>query len=294
MQKVAGLLDVPGAPADPKAPTTTAPEAPPPPPPVSRSAPARQKQATSPKPAPERKLQALPKSEEIPLDPETAQHIDAINLTPEGYQQFFQQIDESWFGYAQGHIKFNPERVPIPQGKTEYVTAHFTAMYTNQDGSSPIPLGEMAVQRLLDFEATREGPQCCGMNFIIDRNGRVIQTAPYNAKLRHNPPYDGKTTGFEIEATWQNTVSTTQFESATYLIIAMLANEHLLGTKDIGALFPGHGEMRDILRATHPELRKKWGIRDDFDAPVMRAWRAKVEAFLTANPNLAELTQPLR
>jgi hypothetical protein len=265
----------------------------PPPPAAPPQAPKPEPPPAPPPPAPERKLQSIPKSEVVPLDLETAQHIEAINLTPEGYQQFFQNLDMTWFGYTQGHNKFNPARVPIPQHRTQFVTAHFTAEYTNALGlDKSQPIGDMDVKRLVDWEASRGGPVCCAMNFIIDRNGHVFQLAPFNAKLRHNPPFDGITTGYEVEATWQNTVTPKQFEAATYLTLAMLVNEHLLGTKSIGDLFAGHGEVRDKLRAEHPEMRK-WGIRNDFDEPVMQAWRTKVEAFIQANPNLAELTHPL-
>lgn len=235
--------------------------------------------------------------------PEAIASLEAMNLTVEGYQAFFSNIDLSWFDYAQDYINFNPAFVSDPQyagehaihqGVTQWITPHFTASYTNspEAGTSEVPVGEMRVDRLIDFLGTARGVPCCGVNFIIDRHGRVIQTAPYQAKLRHNPPYDGLTTGFEIEAMYERQLTTAQFESATYLTIAMLVNDGLMGTKPLVDGFRGHGETRDIHRSETGD--RKWDIRNDFDKPIMDVWRAKIAEFLQLNPNVFEFTQPLR
>jgi hypothetical protein len=270
-------------------PTTTLPPESIPPPPPPETLP----------PPPESIAVAASNPEITPASPEVVAAIEAMQLTPEGYQQFLAGIDPAWFDYAQGHANFNPARVSDPsyagdeaiaQNSTEFVTAHYTASFTNPDGPGQEPVGEMDVQRLIDFMANRGNP-CCAVNFLIDRNGHTYQLAPFQAKLRHNPPYDTKTVGFEVESAYQPR-NTAQYEAMSYLTIAILQNEGLLSARPLTDIFKGHGEMRDAYRHEHPGT----GLdqRNDFDQPVMDVLRPKIDAFLQANPNIAELTTPLR
>jgi len=226
-----------------------------------------------------------------PLDTSTMEALNGMELTAEGYEKFFETIDMSWFDYAQSYSNFNPSRVPIAQNPTEWVTAHFTASYSNSDGPSPEPVGEMDVKRLIDFMANRGNP-CCGVNFFIDRDGRAIQVAPYQAKLRHNPPYDDKTVGFEMEAAFQHQLTSAQLDTASYITIASLQLDGLLDPATLQQRFHGHGEDRDNFRDNHPD--SKWDERNDCDAPIMDAWRQKMLEFIQKNPDIAQLTQQLR
>lgn len=236
--------------------------------------------------------------------PETLASLDGMQLTLEGYQAFFTGIDYTWYDYTQSLIDFSPLLVSnpqyagkdaIPQNATEWITAHFTAGYTNfnEIGAAPVPTGlEMDLKRLIDFSEFQRGHPCCGFNFVIDRNGRVFQLAPFNAKLRHNPPYDGRTTGFEIEAAVQEQITAKQYEQTSYLVMAMLANEGRLDPDGLAQYFHGHGEDRTKLRAADPHTT--WDVRSDFNEPVMNIWREYLANFIRSNSNIATISQQLR
>ncbi len=236
--------------------------------------------------------------------PEVLAGFDAMNLTPEGYQAFFTGIDMTWFDYSQSLVDFSPLLVSnpefagddaIPQNATEWVTAHFTAGYTNYNEIGPAPLAiglDMDLKRLIDFSDRERGHPCCGFNFVIDRSGRAFQLAPFGAKLRHNPPYDGRTTGFEIEAATQGQITNVQYEQASYLVIAMLQQEGKLDPNGLAQYFHGHGEDRDKYRAENPGTT--WDVRNDFDAPVMGLWRDYLTTFIRNNPTIGALSQSLR
>ncbi|MBA3758442.1 N-acetylmuramoyl-L-alanine amidase [Candidatus Saccharibacteria bacterium] len=226
-----------------------------------------------------------------PVSPEAKTAIEAMDLTVEGYQNFFNTIDQSWFDYAQSYANFSPTNSGIAQNATEWVTAHFTASYNNSDGTADQPVGEMNVRQFIDLMGNRGRP-CCGINFIIDRNGRVIQTAPYNAKLRHDPPGDGRSVGFEVEAAQEKQMTTEQYESAAYLTIAILENEAILVNRPLNELFRGHGEMRDQYREQNPGTDLEQ--RNDFDAAIMEIYRPEITAFINNTPDLRALTGVLR
>lgn len=223
--------------------------------------------------------------------------VESMNLTPEGYASFMESINYTFFDFAQQYIEFNPTLVPISQNTSSVFVWHFTVLGFNGDGVS-IPADQTNVGEFIRFLATRydESPRnthlCCGVNWFIDRNGGVYQLAPLNAKLRHNPPFDEVNTGVEVEAANQDALTSAQYESLSYLSIAVLQNQTLLGNYPIDQIVKGHGEMRDTWNAEHPEARRD--SRDDFDAPISQLLRQKIAIFLQTYPEVTSLTKPIR
>jgi hypothetical protein len=232
-----------------------------------------------------RSLQTSASSEVLPLDLRTKVAIDSMGLSIEGYKEFVATgVDSSTLDQAQQYANFNPSRTTTPQHATRFITAHFTASYINFDKSDKTrPIGsDVDINGLLDFEGHRGNP-CCGFNFFIDRNAHVYQFAPFTAKLRHNPPYDDITTGWEAEAYVQGDITAQQYEAAGYLSIMMWQADAGIRDQAFSSILHGHGHDRDKLRAEHPELRDKWEIRNDFDEPAKNYYVDHLQKFIDAN-----------
>jgi len=231
------------------------------------------------------------------VDAATALAMSRMQLSPEGYRAFLRHIDRSDFDYAQEFIEFDPDRVPIRQGRSQVFVWHFTAFYRNADGPSSTPKGDMEMRPFIRGLAQRgdeDSPAdhvCCGVNWVIDRHGPAHQLAPLNAKLRHNPPYDSINTGVEIEAGRQSEITTTQYETTAYLTVAVLDAQRLLGRKPLSEIVKGHGEMRDAYREQHPDSH--FGVRNDFDEPESRLLRQAIQGFLQAHPEVIQLRPQL-
>lgn len=213
---------------------------------------------------------------------ETTAAIDAMVLTKAGYREFVRRVNHSHLSYAQGWTDFNPRRVDIPQGPSRAFVWHFTVDYFNTTGPAAAPQGRPAPRQLVRFMARRTGV-CCGVNWFVDRNGRTHRLAPLHAKLRHNPPYDSVVTGVEVEAADQKSVTTKQYEALAYLTMRVLHRQGLLRTEPLRKTVRGHGEMRDAYLERNP--RARWGERDDFDQPVSKLLRTRINRFLAAHPN---------
>ena len=208
----------------------------------------------------------------------TVAAVDAVELTSAGYQAFRSSVDERHVPFAQQHADFNPRRVDVGQGPSKVFVWHYTYHYFNRDGPALKPVGRASPRQLVSFMASRWGV-CCGVNWFIDRDGRVFRLAPLDAKLRHNPPYDSVVTGVEVEAGAQELVTTAQYEQLAYLTIHVLRRQGHLPTSDpLRRVVRGHGEMRDAYLERNPDAR--WDARDDFDEPVATLLRRKISQFL--------------
>ena len=208
----------------------------------------------------------------------TVAAVEAVELTPAGYQAFRSRFDERHVPFAQRHTDFNPRRVAVSQGPSKVFVWHYSYQYFNRDGPALKPVGQASPRQLVAFMAGRWGV-CCGINWFIDRDARVFRLAPLNAKLRHNPPYDRVVTGVEVEAGAQELVTTEQYEQLAYLTIHVLRRQGHLPTADpLRRVVRGHGEMRDAYLERNPGAR--WDDRDDFDEPVATLLRQKVKRYL--------------
>ena len=208
----------------------------------------------------------------------TVSAVDAVELTPAGYQAFRSRIDERHVAFAQRHGDFNPRRVDVSQGPSRVFVWHWTLQYFNRDGPALKPVGRASPRQLVSFMARRPGV-CCGVNWFIDRDARVFRLTPLNAKLRHNPPYDSVVTGVEVEAAAQEFVTTAQYEQLAYLTIHVLRRQDHLPTADpLRRVVRGHGEMRDAYLERNPD--SGWDERDDFDEPVATLLRQKIRRYL--------------
>lgn len=208
----------------------------------------------------------------------TVSAVEAVELTPAGYQAFRSSVDERHVPFAQRHVDFNPRRVAVWQGPSKVFVWHYTFHYFNRDGAALKPVGRASPRQLVSSMARRWGV-CCGVNWFIDRDARVFRLAPLDAKLRHNPPYDGVVTGVEVEAGGQELVTTEQYEQLAYLTIHVLRRQGHLPTSDpLRRVVRGHGEMRDAYLERNPGAR--WDRRDDFDEPVATLLRQKIKRYL--------------
>ncbi len=216
-------------------------------------------------------------------------------LTVEGYNQFLNSIDSSPIEYSSQFREFNQDLISslVEQKQSEIFNLHLTVAYANdQPGFGSEMLGNFNVLNMVKSMALRgEGinTQCCGINWMIGRAANTYQTAPLNAKLNHNPPYDGIATGVEIEANEQASITSDQYVEAGYLSIAVLDTQELLGRKPLSEILQGHGEMRDRIidewNATHSP-NERLGVRDDFDFPESELFRYYVQQFLDRHPEI--------
>lgn len=237
----------------------------------------------------------------LSIDPRVEQAMHGMRLTPEGYANFLASLDTTKLPNTQIFREFNPAKIisDILQGPSEIFVLHFTVKYANE-GLGPEfndhMIGNFDVLKLVSGMAGRNGHggQCCGINWMIGRHGNTYQTAPLNAKLNHNPPYDSISTGVEIEAGEQAAITTAQYEPAAYLAIAVLDTQNRLGKFPLQDILKGHGEMRDAIidewNASHPN--QKLGVRDDFNAPETKLFRYYVQEFLDRHPEIIG-TRPL-
>lgn len=223
------------------------------------------------------------------IDPRVEEAIDAVSLTPEGYQQFLDSINYRHQEYAQQFPEFNPNQNGVSQNpaETEYATWHFTVI-------------DMEVPDLVRTVATRGDDSstpdhtCCGFNNVIDNdpNQTFYQLAPWEAHLSHNPPDDNKQVGTEVMAATQADITTIQYEKLSYWTIAVAKMKGWLGNRAIADYARGHGEERDKFKANHPE--SKLGSRDDFDGEVAERLRQEITEDLTAHPEIMDIEPALR
>lgn len=234
---------------------------------------------------------SLKRAEVQPMSDMTKNNLDNMDLSAERYQSFVNTIDTSHLDFAQSYTTFNPDKVAIEQRRTEFFTLHYTAFYSNFGKSSKTePVGDMDVRKLIDSMGSR-GNVCCGINWILARNGKVFQTAPVAAKLRHNPPFDSITTGVEVEASNQEAITSEQYETLSYLTIAVLKHQGLLD-EELERVVHGHGEDRDKYRQNNPE--SNWDVRNDFDSAVSKYFRSKVALFLNQNQDIKDINVLLK
>lgn len=234
----------------------------------------------------------LSKIESKRADQERAREaVKQVKLTPQGYVNFTKSINTSYLAYAQTFPEFNPNKVPIRQGKSKVFVWHYTTFYLNQNGLAKKPQGDMDVDRFVKSLARRgddntpPNRHCCGVNWLIDRHGTTHQLAPLNAKLRHNPPYDSVNTGVEIESVTQGDITTKQYESLGYLTAFALNGQGLLYKEPLDDIAKGHGEMRDSWNKRNPY--NTYDQRNDFDADISGLMRSKIQDLLDIMPKLS-------
>ncbi len=230
------------------------------------------------------------------IDPTVEANIGNMKLSIEGYKQFLQSVDYSFFDTAQQLTEFNPRLVPIAQQPTQFITMHFTAFFRNENGPGPLPIGKMDSLNFVLGMAKRYDDQndhkCCGINAVVDRDGVIHQFAPITAKLRHNKGRDGITTGLEFEAAQQSQITTRQYEQGAYMLIAMWQTDPSLRGKPFSSIAEGHGETRAEDRAKHPELHLD--VRTDFMNPASEWYRRNIQPFINQNPEVTVTPTHLR
>lgn len=228
-----------------------------------------------------------------PLQPETAASIEAMRLSPEGYQNFLDSIDTSLTEYAHQHPEFDPARNGFNHSrKTEWVTIHHTAMYANAGGEDPSrPIGDPDPRTLIDFMATRGNTdtppehKCCAVQFFNDRNGKMWQFTSRSTKVRHDYGYEEISVGLETEGIDEQ-FTTAQFENIVYWSIAILNAEGLLqDDQPLARKMRGHEETRDEYNATSGHRQSE---KQDGDPAIMNKLREKTTEFLNANPGVLE------
>ncbi len=223
-----------------------------------------------------------------PLQPETEANIEAMQLSPEGYQEFLNNIDTSYIEYARQHQEFDPSRNGFNQErKTEWVTIHHTVMYANAGGEDTSrPIGDPDPRTLIDFMAARGNSdsrpdnKCCAVQFFNDRNGKMWQLTPRSAKVRHDFGYEEVSVGLETEGIDEH-FTTPQFESIVYWSIAVMNAEGLLQDgQPLSRKMRGHEETREEYNATSG---RKQSHKQDGDPAIMNRLRQKATEFLHAN-----------
>ncbi len=235
----------------------------------------------APKPAP-----VLAASELIPappeLDPRIAEALSRVNLTIEGYKEFLAKLDTSHLQHAQELTEFNPQKVAIPQNKTEFITLHNFGYHTEPN---------LDIDKFAEGMAKRgdtDNPPdhvCCGVNLAVLTTS-TVQLAPISAKLRHNKGYDGRTIGIETQADNQAGVTTFEYEEISYASVAMLKHEGLL-KKPIDQTIKGHGETRQKYNSDHPG--NELDAKVDFNKPESDVLRSHISKLLATNPEIQDL-----
>lgn len=216
------------------------------------------------------------------------------NMSIDGYNRFLQSIDSSPLEYSSQFREFNQDAISalIPQLQSEFLNLHFTVVYANDTpGFGETMIGDFNVNNMIRSMAGRGGfeTKCCGANWMIGRAANTFQTAPLNAKLNQNEPFDSISTGVEFEANAQAAITSDQYEEGGYLSVAVLDTQRLLGQKPLTDILKGHGEIRDRIidewNATHPP-DERLGVRDDFNFPESELFRYYVQQFLDRHPEI--------
>lgn len=219
--------------------------------------------------------------------PHEYKNIQNMRLTCEGLKQALSNIDMNYYDLAQNNPKFNPMVMAargISQGPTEFHTLHVTAGYYNSDGTeTKTPVGEPSVPRFIDVIDRSDDPRCCGVNQYIDRNGTIYWLAPSAAKLRHNPGYDGVTTGKEMEGFTLPDLSVKQLEASAYVDLGNRIKDGLAHLS-LQQLIRGHAETRAAYKRANPNSH--WPAKQDWYEGPTAAYRQKLQEFINANPDL--------
>ncbi len=220
--------------------------------------------------------QAPAQPDPVPEDPERpttppniSERIASVELSLKGYEQFKKNLDTSYMKIAAQKRAFGGKGLSVEQGKLEIITWHFTTLYVNEDGSDASrPSGKADPQRLIDSMDGRKGPNCCGIQFFTDRDGKTFQFTDLDQRVKHNPPYDERSLGLEIESDLQENVTTDQYEEAAYWAAFIIENTDISTKGPLEDIVGGHAEQR----AHHPSLDG----RSDFPAEVSTQLRAKL------------------
>ncbi len=232
------------------------------------------------------------------VNPIVNERMRAMNLTPEGYNAFLKNLDQSLLGFAGGHAEFNPRTNRKPQLPTKRVILHYTAFFANSTGFNTAPAGTPNPTGFIDFIANRfgsvlarGGSSCCGSNGYIDRNGHSYLLTPVKTRVQHNPPQDIEEFGIEVEAANQEGIQITQYEQLAYYVLAVLKHENLID-KPLSETVEGHGQERVAYLQAHPELAGKVPAKIDFPAAESELFRRVIARFLALHPEIKQQQLP--
>lgn len=227
------------------------------------------------------------------LNPIIEANMNAMKLSPEGYKDFFKNIDRSWMPYTQTKSVFNNDLIgkiaQLTQQKKQksLIPSDDFLWHTFGYNPSTLPDGHVDVKAFVDFVDGRGAP-CCGMNWMIDSD-KVIQLAPADAKLWSNPPYLMRSV--EVRAVYEKDITTRQYELLAYLTIADLINQKLLDPRNPEIRGKGHDEMREAWNNEHPH--EQYDDKIDFSSPTSQNFRLLLAEFVRDNPEIFEITEPL-
>ena len=193
--------------------------------------------------------------------------IDSIELTPEGYQNFVENIDETWFERIKSadpdeypNFRTGNSKIEMPeQLRTEYFIWHYTAgRYRNG--------AEDFIAILCDSESP------VGAQYFIDQEGKAYHLT--DEKVCHvRSQLNSISEGVELEAWDESDVLPQQLEAAMYLAVHRV--------NELGLLRGGEA-FRDRVFG-HGELRNKFGVMTDhadFTAGPAEAMTEKCEGLM--------------
>jgi len=231
----------------------------------------------------EETITPTPENPPTDIEPSTEGAIEAVTLTPGGYESFKNSINTSFMDQAAAYDSYNPATNDIPQEASELFIWHFTTLYYNGGGNSTgEPIGDTA--DVLHFLSSTANSGV-GIQWFIDRTGHTYQLTDPTTRTANIPPHSSVSTGVEIESDTQANITTEQYESAAYLAAYnIMALDLLSGDKSLDEVLYGHAEIRAIDRLTDPSLAG----RSDFPAGESSLLRQKVAKLLSElgyNPN---------
>jgi flagellum-specific peptidoglycan hydrolase FlgJ len=222
-----------------------------------------------------------PAPAEIDQSSTVAERIAAVELSPEGYRKFVDNIDESVMGYAKKYSNFDGTRDITDRGTKMFIW-HYTSLYLNGEGSGHSTDAAFenpdntAYPKHLATSMYNAGGT--GIQYFIDRDGKTWRMT--DKKAWHCYSVSEFSEGVEIESTNQDNITTKQYEAAAYLAAYdilkydMLSNGY--GLEDV---LIGHNVINDS-----QIVKDDGGSRNtapDFTAEPTKLLRAKVDELLT-------------
>jgi LysM repeat protein len=215
---------------------------------------------------------AEPDVEEPPasdVSPEIAEKIDATKITSKGYQDFVESVDSSRIDKV-----CNGGSTPFHKidGLTEQLVWHFTvSKYNDNDPITHIGNGLCAGN--------------LGIQFFMDEYGKVSQLTKWNDYVYHITSMSSISTGIEIEAENQLSVTSKQYEQAVYWAAWNLIERGMVEGKtpeQASKLVGGHGYWREKYNADRASsgLSPNGDTHSDFSTDVTLILQERVAKLL--------------
>lgn len=221
------------------------------------------------------------------------ERIESVELSPRGYEDFVNSINRDYIEFASTKKAYQGGGL-VQDKSVDKGIWHFTTLYYNGIGSghgTATPVGDKTdVEHFITSTDNVDGRRsdgipghkdnCCGVQWLIGRDGEVYQLLPdddITRRLMHNPPTNETTIGVEIEAGTQAEVLPVQYEAAAYLAAYWIKSGQINNPdRALDQLIRGHGEDRAEARSSNRRLQ----VREDFPERESVLLRQKLQALL--------------